>query len=106
VAAVEVTGGNSPPFRPLGKGSKNRSLLAKRPLSVTSATKLLKKGFDSIIQQLLLCPAGPACRHEALLLMALLPVGRGDPIMPRQEPSKGRLALPEGGQRGIIREAA
>src|SRR5215470_4715658 len=95
VAAVEVTGGNSFPFHPSGKGSDNRSLLAKRPLCVTSVAKLLKKGFDLIIQQLLLCPAGPTCRHEVLLVMASLPVGRGDTIMPRQGPSKGRQAALE-----------
>jgi hypothetical protein len=65
VTVVEVNGGNSFPFHPSGKSSSNGSLLAKRPLCVTSVAKLLKEGFDLIIKRALLCPAGAGFGHEA-----------------------------------------
>jgi hypothetical protein len=61
----EVNGGDSFPFRPSCKSSSNGSLLAKRPLCVTNIAKVLKEGFDLIIKQALLRPAGAGCGHEA-----------------------------------------
>jgi hypothetical protein len=64
VTIVEVNGGDSFPFRPLGESSSNGSLFAERPLCVTSVAKVLKEGFDLMIKQALR-PAGASCGHEA-----------------------------------------
>jgi hypothetical protein len=107
MTVVEVNGGDSFPFGPAGKSSCNGSLLAKGSFRVTSLAKVLKEWFDLIIKQGLR-PAGAGCGHEMkhLLVVASLPVGRGDTIMPRQEPPKTRRAASELGAHGIIREAA
>jgi hypothetical protein len=105
VTVVEVNGGDSIPFRPSRKSSSNGPLLAKRPFCVTSVAKVLKEGFYLIVKQGLR-PARAGCGHEALLVMASLPVGRGDTIMPRREPSRTKRVAPEIGAHGIIREAA
>ena len=59
MTVVEVNGGDSFPFRPSGKSSSNGSLLAKRPLCVTSVAKVLKERFDLIIKQ-----AAAPCRSR------------------------------------------
>ena len=64
VIVVQVNGADSFPFRPPGKGSNNGSLFAERPFCVTSAAKVLKKGLDMVIQQVL-GPAGAGCGHGA-----------------------------------------
>jgi hypothetical protein len=64
VTVVEVSCVESFPFRPSGKGSSNGSLLAKRPLCVTSVAKVLKERFNLIIQQALR-PAGAGGGHKA-----------------------------------------
>jgi hypothetical protein len=63
VTVIKVNRGDSFPFRPSGKSSSDGSLLAKRPLCVTSVAKVLKEGFYLIIKQALLCPAGASCGH-------------------------------------------
>ena len=103
---VEVNGVDPFLFRPSGKSSRNGSLLAKRPLCVTSAAKVLKEWFYLIIKQALLCPAGAGRGHEASPCDGMLPVGRGDTIMPRPGPSKTRLNVREARAHGIIRQAA
>jgi hypothetical protein len=65
VTVVEVSCGDSFPFRPSGKSSSNGSLLAKRPLCVTSVAKVLKEGFYLFIKHALLRPADAGCGHEA-----------------------------------------
>ena len=107
VTIVEVNRADSFPFHPSGKSSGNRSLFAKRSLCVTSIAKVLKEGFDLIFKQAPLCPLlEPVVDMKHLLVVASLPVGRGDTIMPRQEPSKTRRAALEVGAHGIIRVAA
>jgi hypothetical protein len=106
VTVIEVNGGDSFPMRPSGKSSSNGSLLSKRPLCVTSVTKLLKERFDLIIQQALHA-AGAGCGHKASPFAGITASsGRGDTIMPLQEQSKTMRATSEVGAHGIIREAA